>query len=464
MSSREALAAGFAEVLAYAQRDYAQFITSRGLPFVEPVQRVAIMQNPTNTGWFSEDMNVEESTAARYLFSWGQLKDELRDKCLDLSTDLVAEYSATLPFWAPLSGGVLHVLLGLPADAQIEFDSTPNLWVARHIVVPALAGYLQELRSANSEDPALATRITEEALDLASARDLKMTSLLPVLGIDMELQSLAAGEVVVRQLNPLERGGLWEQAGGRPLGITSAMMLYSHQLVWTVPTHVIEVTTSLPRMAQARPNWYHSAVLSAFYLHGYPLAGPGMITSDLSPRWVGYGRMGTPAQLRRLPMGSKELSQEDLNSVWDTLQRLRRYNLEQPSNSRDLAVHRFFLGSIRENPVDSLLDYIIALECFLLPYDPATRHSDLSYRFRLHGAYYIAATVQERRTIWKQLRDLYDLRSRLVHGSNYPSQSEIEASVQIARELTQRALLKAIRSHFPRVEEFNEWALGEAAP
>ena len=83
-------------------------------------------------------------------------------------------------------------------------------------------------------------------------------------------------------------------------------------------------------------------------------------------------------QMRSEISGAKGLTQGQLDAIRLTLQKLRGFNLEQPSNSRDLALHRFFLGSTRNNAVDSLLDYIIALECFLLPYDPATRHSDLS--------------------------------------------------------------------------------------
>lgn len=98
-------------------------------------------------------------------------------------------------------------------------------------------------------------------------------------------------------------------------------------------------------------------------------------------------------------------------------------------------------------------------EFILLPYDPATRHSDLGYRFRLHGAHYIGESAEEKTVIWKQLLNLYEIRSRLVHGSRYPSPSEIDASTHIARKLCQHALLKALESHFPRVEEFNKWAL-----
>jgi hypothetical protein len=322
-----------------------------------------------------------------------------------------------------------------------------------------MIAYIRALRSANAADISLAERIAREALNLSSSNHLKLTSYLPVVGIEIEDEDLSSGDIAVRKLTPIERGAILQQTGLYSARDSSDIFPYSHPGIFLLPDHVIEVTTKSGRMEQPQPGSYHKRALCAFFLHGYPVAGPGRMTSESAPRWISYGRITTPIQLRPWPSGSKKLRKDELGEIEVTLRKLHNYNLEQPANSRDLALHRFLLGATRENSVDSLLDYIIALECFLLPYDPATRHSDLSYRFRLHGAHYIGESIDERKNIWKQLRDLYDIRSHLVHGSQYPTPTEIDTCTRTAQDLSTRALLKAVRSHFPRVEEFNTWAL-----
>jgi hypothetical protein len=189
-----------------------------------------------------------------------------------------------------------------------------------------------------------------------------------------------------------------------------------------------------------------------------------MMTIGTVPSWLGgIGLQGIPIPipLCPTPLEGVDLGQEQIDGIFRTLKRLNNFNIEHPGNPRDLALHRFLLGSVRESSVDALLDYVIALECILLPYDPATRYGDISYRFRLHGAHYLGVSAEGRKNIWKSLRTLYELRSRLVHGADYPEDAEIKESSRIARNLAKEALLKAVHSHFPRVEEFNAWTLGD---
>lgn len=139
---------------------------------------------------------------------------------------------------------------------------------------------------------------------------------------------------------------------------------------------------------------------------------------------------------------------------------LERYNVSEPKSARELALHRFYLGNARSNTADAVLDFVIALESLLLPYDEDARHAELGYRFRLHGARYIARTRSERREISRQLAALYGLRSRLVHGSGYPTASEIEAGRASAEEFARRGLLRAVSDGFPTDASFRDLILG----
>jgi hypothetical protein len=98
----------------------------------------------------------------------------------------------------------------------------------------------------------------------------------------------------------------------------------------------------------------------------------------------------------------------------------------------------------------------------LLPYDENARHGDLGYRFRMHGAHYLANDPVQRAALARRLSRIYEMRSRLVHGGKYPSLDEIKTARDDARELARRGLLRAVQQEFPTAEAFNQMILGTA--
>lgn len=459
MVSRDTLASGLKNLMETARQEYGDFLQFRGIQFTVPEQRLAIIDNEDMTGWHSEYREVIISSAQRHLMTWPGFSEELKNSTLDLAADFAATFTETLPFFASQFGS-FRSWIGLQ-PGQSDFKSEPNFWITEQIIIPAIVEYLRDLDSLAAADSAKAARIADDALYLAASTKLEAVSYLPVYGINTQADPLVSGDISVRALTPLERGAIWSQSS---VSVPEPWdVIYSARLTTLIPSHIIEVKTTSPRMEYPQTGTHYQAVLCAFYLHGYPLAGRGMMTSSAAPAWTGFGRIGTPIQLPSLQRGRKDLDQEQLNEVWRTLTKLRNYNFGQPLSPRDLSLHRFVLGSGRESATDSLLDFTIALECLFLPYDPSTRQGELAYRFRLHGAHYIATSKSERREVWKQLRDLYDTRSRLVHGAEYPTTEEVATKVATARNLAEQALLKAVRSHFPRVEEFNAMILGETS-
>jgi hypothetical protein len=110
--------------------------------------------------------------------------------------------------------------------------------------------------------------------------------------------------------------------------------------------------------------------------------------------------------------------------------------------------------------VDALLDFTIALESLLLPDDPVAGHGDLTYRFQIHGALYLADSATMPREVARQLRDIYVMRSRVVHGRKYPGHQELAAAHDNARELAARGLLRAVNEGFPDAGHFRGLLLG----
>lgn len=98
------------------------------------------------------------------------------------------------------------------------------------------------------------------------------------------------------------------------------------------------------------------------------------------------------------------------------------------------------------------------------PLDPQSRGGDLSYRFRIHGAMFIADRLPERRDLFRELRNLYGIRSRIVHGDQYPTGSEALSASQVARRLAARGLVKALREGFPNAAKFNKLVVADQLP
>jgi hypothetical protein len=85
----------------------------------------------------------------------------------------------------------------------------------------------------------------------------------------------------------------------------------------------------------------------------------------------------------------------------------------------------------------------------------------MSFRFRLHGAHFTAGNELERPALYRQLEQLYSIRSRMVHGGKPPAPEEVPVAVRSAHSLAARGLLKAITQGFPDGAYFKRAVLGE---
>lgn len=84
-----------------------------------------------------------------------------------------------------------------------------------------------------------------------------------------------------------------------------------------------------------------------------------------------------------------------------------------------------------------LIDLFMSLEALLLQ-----ENDELALRLALRGANLLGPDGESRKEIYNTLRDFYNVRSRLVHGSELgPRHKELLARVGELRELTRRTLL-----------------------
>lgn len=98
------------------------------------------------------------------------------------------------------------------------------------------------------------------------------------------------------------------------------------------------------------------------------------------------------------------------------------------------------------------LDCVIALEAALL----GGVDSELSYRFSLYGALFLAETRDVDDT-FARLRNVYDVRSRLVHGSPVKL-AKREAATNDAQEFARAIVLKSVESGWPDTKDLDAQA------
>lgn len=374
------------------------------------------------------------------------------DRIREIAAQLVDLDEAQLPHFAPFSGSA-WVLFGEWSQNE-PFDSDPAAWVVANLLAPALIGHLRDLPRVDAASDKDATHFAADVLRFLCADEMTYELTVPLGGIDLAAtrNELGAGDAIIYRLTDDARGQLMSDWGLHSQG---------KNMFSTMPVVALQLMLHTGRTAQ---NPLHAELVAAWkcalQLHGFTLSGVSA-RGRYYPSWIPFGTIYAPINLSARTHTWKTMTPGDFSRVQETVNKLSRYKVNEPRSANDLALHRFSNGSARESAADAVVDFVIALESLLLPYDEAARHGDLGYRFRIHGAHYLAKTKAERTKVAKQLTELYGLRSQLVHGGNYPSASVIETGRQTAGELTRRGLLRAVtEGKFPSAEMFKKMVLG----
>ncbi len=158
----------------------------------------------------------------------------------------------------------------------------------------------------------------------------------------------------------------------------------------------------------------------------------------------------------RLPSGggTRDFTVADLRSVVELAALLPETASTGPESAKAIALHRFGTALREALPADAIIDFVTALEALLLRDD-----KELSYKLALRGARYVASDATERRQVFRDLRDLYNTRSGLLHGAAKLHDSGYESLRQRARQLTSRLLVKALREGWPTPGQLDDLVL-----
>jgi len=110
--------------------------------------------------------------------------------------------------------------------------------------------------------------------------------------------------------------------------------------------------------------------------------------------------------------GTCALDEKQIRHLQNSWLNIRRI-MESDTHYLRLPAQRLLDGVLRDRPEDAVLDYAIGLERLLT----AGKEDELRYRFALRGATVLCLEKGHMESPFKKLKQFYDLRSFIVHGS-----------------------------------------------
>lgn len=449
---------GLLDAFEVARTRIASWMSANQVPFTVTANEVLIEDNDEGTGWSSRTVEVQRNVLESGLFGF-QIRQELHRALGDwgvgvraLAEKLELRFHETKPPRSPFSPGGL-MLLG--KDSQdLNRDDPVEMLMAQFVLAPVL-WYLIHLESVDVGQPQLALTLAREVLTVLNEGKLIVRQAIALAGL-RTTEDLKHDNVRLRRFTPAERGRFLDMRDS-PYRLVNTL---ASGFMPVTPAHVLEVDIPI-RDVRDLGTLAPPRILTAMQLHQLPVVGPGIVASQVMPEWYGMSVSGRPiAMQRHEEHPNPTVTSEILESVCATAEKLKSQRLDDPQRASEIAVHRFSLGCGRDDASDSLVDFVVSLEALLLPYGDDQR-SEMSYRFRLHGAHFIASHVLERSTLFEQLNRLYSIRSRMVHGGVHPSAIEIREANRDAKAISARGLLKALNEGFPDVAYFKRAVLGE---
>lgn len=309
----------------------------------------------------------------------------------------------------------------------------------------ALWAHLGSIRSLGEDHTHEARRRTDEFLAFVDGDTWTTVFSIPVAGLALAALPLEVGPVRIRALLPEEAAQLYPGNFSSLDRLPGRTFAAHPRRWWSGERHVIEVRSHQAKSVapNAPPTW--KKLVLAFQLLQFPLSGPGVAFGGQEPDWLSVGTISSPVFMAsHTDEDPRELTAAALEELLDLATHITDDAVTTPRSSHDIALHRFSQATARDLASDSVVDSVVTLESLLLSGISDTR--ELNYRFSLNGAVYLSANPDERTRIFSELKDLYQLRSRLVHGGGrLPDAPQILDGAKRARQFAAVALTRGLR-------------------
>lgn len=126
----------------------------------------------------------------------------------------------------------------------------------------------------------------------------------------------------------------------------------------------------------------------------------------------------------------------DVPAIDSILQDIARWQVKELPRNMDVAFTRFHAGYGGE-PEERIIDQMIAFEAIFLE-----AGQELQYRLALRVACLIGEDAKMKSSIFKDMRDAYGLRSKIVHGSTSVDRRKLERILPRTEEYLRKSIRK----------------------
>ena len=125
----------------------------------------------------------------------------------------------------------------------------------------------------------------------------------------------------------------------------------------------------------------------------------------------------------------------------------REYLAWKPKVGLARHLNRFIKAYTNADRLDRLVDFVTSMEGLVLPGE----NQELSKQFALRIAWLLGITKRERETIFEEARQIYQARSKVVHGQVDATSPKNLRLCQAAEEMNRQLLVHAMR----KPDQFN---------
>jgi hypothetical protein len=443
---REALRLAIAGWLEAEREIYARLAANAGLSPSITYQSARVV-NYTDTSMTSEGYQRQVSAYTIPAFAWAlaDLRSKVQVGELSVGRALFDAYGKQVFYWS--------------TNQSLQFADDPITWIERNILLEARARYLSSITSLETGEADVRSSIASGVLEFVEADAITIVTTLALGGIRLPQGPIREGQVLLRPLREEELVRTAErqmELRMRPGGMLQLSQLTREQVIRLANSErvALELTTRQSKLEPPNVGLRANRLVLALQLLGLTPFGGGYGHSEIAD----LPGIPAPGVHVRIPVVAQwaECDGETLSRAVRLSDRIPDEMFSEPRTRKTVALHRFSLGAEQEYLSEALIDYVIALEAILLPPE---KEGELSYRFRLHGAWFIGRTREERERLRRELRDIYDARSSLVHGL-VPKPDEVTNAGRLAATLSARILVKALEEGWPTADQLADRALG----
>jgi|SRR5579871_168011 len=440
----------------------AAFKALAGRPSAIEIQQLVATRDD-NGQWSGKYVtkNVTPFYNVSYAIQLGLLDwNKLDPSAVAVADSIVHEHQPTLVPISAVGGGLGWAQQHLADPSVVDERDDKEVFVAVvHALSAARQHYLGSLSDLAADDQTLIDSVVKELTESFEVAQLEGRSLIPIQAPYLGDSTLSEGPVTIRPLSPTEAGELIFTSHEATLpgganrefmrNIDTDLVGITHMLSWQQ-----EVTTDEARGSYTTA-W--RPFLLAMAILGHPLKVVGHVTSTIIPRWFSIGKFGTPVITPQIAAtNAPELTRELIGAALTLSKKLSENIFTEPSGFDETTIRRFVNALGRTSAGDGLVDLVTCLEGLLVP----STATEISYRFRVHGALYLANAKDERSELYESLKAMYDTRSKIVHrSSSFPKHDVVSQQRSAAFELARRGLLKAIEIGWPDESAFRKLLL-----